>query len=124
GASCEQTVPIFDGHRRFDVLMKDSGTEKLEGGDYSFFNGMATKCQVDFAMRAGSRKDREGSHFWDDGKNGGSTRPPIYIYLAKVKNNLPPMPVRAETDTFFGSVMVHLTKIEGGGEKTAARENN
>jgi hypothetical protein len=120
GKGCAQTLPIYDGHRRFDVSLKDGGSSELKGEDYSVFTGMAQKCEVQFAMRAGSRKDREGSKFWEDGKNAGS-RAPIYIYLAKVRPNLPPMPVRAETDTFFGGVMIHLTTLEGGEAKTASR---
>jgi hypothetical protein len=121
GKGCQQTVPIFDGHRRFDVILKDAGEQQLDGDDYSVFTGMATKCQVDFAMRAGSRKDREGSRFWEDAKNNGK-RPPVYIYLAKVKDGLPMLPVRAETETFFGAVMVHLTDVENLGlHKTSSR---
>ncbi|HVY12680.1 MAG TPA: DUF3108 domain-containing protein [Alphaproteobacteria bacterium] len=119
GKGCAQTVPVFDGHRRFDVIMQDKGTAQLKGDGYSPFSGPANKCEVQFAMRAGTRKDREGSHFWDDEKNGA--RAPVHIYLAKVKNGLPPLPVRAETDSFFGGVMVHLTNIEGGQAQTAAK---
>jgi hypothetical protein len=110
---CEQSLPIFDGHRRFDVTLKDAGSKQLEGEDYSIFTGTAMKCTVDMTMRAGTRKDREGSRFWEDMKNDGK-RPPIYIYLAKVKEDIPPLPVRAETETFFGTVMVHLTAIDDG----------
>jgi hypothetical protein len=118
---CAQSLPIFDGHRRFDVTLKDAGEEMLEGESYSIFTGMAMKCHVDLHMRAGSRKDREGSRFWEDMKNKG-TRPPIHIYLAKVKEDLPILPVRAETETFFGTVMVHLTAVEDSStKKTSSR---
>lgn len=118
---CQQTVPIYDGHRRFDLTLNDSGTEELDGEDYSVFTGTAQRCVVDFKMLAGSRTDREGSQFWQDGtdnnnrgKFGGSSRPPVYIFLGKVRDDLPELPVRAETSTLFGAIMVHLTKVEGG----------
>ncbi len=120
GRGCMQEVPIFDGHRRFDVTLSDKGGQFLKGGNYSVFTGMAKKCEVDFTMRAGSRKDREGSRFWEDKKNKG-TRPPVYIYLGKVKDTLPPLPVRAETDTFFGAVMVHLVSVAGAPVRAAGR---
>ncbi len=111
GKGCAQTVPIFDGHRRFDLVLTDRGSKVLEGGDYSIYSGNATKCEVDLEMRAGSRKDREGSRFWEDAKGGN--RPPVYVYLAKVRDDLPAIPVRAETSTPFGSVLIHLKNIEG-----------
>jgi hypothetical protein len=122
GSGCTQTVPIFDGHRRFDLTLEDKGEEKLEGGDYSVFTGLAAKCQADFTMRAGSRKDREGSRFWEamKGKNGNPQ--PVYVYLGKVREDLPELPVRAVTDTVFGGVVIHLTDISGVKIKSAALE--
>ena len=123
---CEQTVPIYDGHRRFDLTLSNSGSEELDGEDYSVFTGTAQRCVVDFKMLAGSRKDREGSQFWQDGtdnnnnlgpngfRGGKSSRPPVYIFLGKVRDDLPELPVRAETSTVFGAIMVHLNKVEGG----------
>jgi hypothetical protein len=111
GKGCEQTVPVYDGHRRFDILLTDEGRQKLEGEDYSVFSGEAMKCKADLAMVAGSRKDREGSGFWEDNKGGN--RPPVYIYLATVNPKLPPLPVRAETSTVFGNVVIHLKQVGG-----------
>jgi hypothetical protein len=119
GKGCAQTVPIYDGHRRFDVEMREKGQQNLNGEDYSIFSGTAEKCQIDFAMKAGSRKDREGSKFWE-GKDGNN-RPPVYVYLANVRNDLPALPVRAETDTPFGAVMIHLTAVEGASAKLASK---
>ena len=129
GSDCNQTVPIYDGHRRFDLSLHNSGSETLDGEDYSVFSGEATRCIVDFEMRAGSRKDREGSNFWQDGTDhnspghhetwkGKSSRPPVYIFLGKVRDDLPELPVRAETSTIFGGIMIHLTKVEGGNGPT------
>lgn len=124
GQGCEQVVPIFDGHRRFDLVLTELGDYPLTGGDYSVYSGNATKCEADLTMRAGSRKDREGSRFWEDAKgaNGekAGNRPPVYVYLAKVRDDLPAIPVRVETSTVFGSVMVHLQGIEGETVSAAA----
>ncbi len=117
---CMQTVPVYDGHRRFDLVLSDSGSSRLDGEDYSVFSGTAQRCMVDFNMRAGSRIDREGSHFWQDGTGtpdlarfGKASRPPVYIFLGKVRDDLPELPVRAQTSTVFGAIMVHLTRVEG-----------
>ena len=129
-SECNQNVPIYDGHRRFDLSLSNSGHEDLDGEGYSVFTGTAQRCIVDFKMLAGSRKDREGSHFWQDGTDNNanqgnvngrfcnSSRPPVYIFLGKVRDDLPEIPVRAETSTVFGGIVVHLTRVEGGGGKT------
>lgn len=116
GKGCTQTIPIYDGHRRFDLVLHPAGERQLEASAYSSFHGIALRCRADLAMRAGSRKDREGSRFWED-ETGGETasRPPIFIYLASPNPGLPPLPVRAETATPFGNVVVHLARIQAGG---------
>lgn len=119
---CAQTIPIYDGHRRFDLLLNNSGSRELDGEDYSVFSGEAARCMVDFKMLAGSRKDREGSQFWQDGTDNNnpalrgksSSRPPVYIFIGKVRDDLPDLPVRAQTSTVFGAIMIHLTRVEGG----------
>lgn len=122
GKGCEQVLPIYDGHRRFDVVLEEQGKEKLQGANYSLYNGEAIKCVVDFNMRGGSTTDREGSHFWE-AVSGKSNRPVIYIYLAEVRPDLPPLPVRAVTDTVFGGVVVHLSGISGVKLKKSASLN-
>ena len=110
GQGCTQNVPIYDGHRRFDFVLRDQGYAELKGEDYSVFTGQAQKCEADLTMQAGTRKDREGSKFWDDSQGKGG-RPPVYIYLGKVRDDWPNLPVRAETSTFFGNIMVHLKAV-------------
>ncbi len=119
GKGCSQLVPLFDGHRRFDLELRDAGTAQLKGDGYSIFEGEAQKCEALLTMRAGSRKDREGSRFWEDAK-GKKTRPPVYIYLAKVRPELPQIPVRAETQTPFGSIIVHLKDVTFNADQSAA----
>lgn len=118
GKGCQQIVPIFDGHRRFDLVLTPAGTENLGESDYSLYAGPADKCRADLTMRAGSRKDREGSRFWEDAK-GKSHRPAVHIYLAKVRDDLPPVPVLAETSTPLGGIAIHLTRIGGETQKSA-----
>jgi hypothetical protein len=122
GKGCEQQVPIYDGHRRFNVVLEEQGTEMLQGADYSSFSGEAVKCVVDFNMKGGSTSDREGSHFWD-AVAGKKDRPVIYIYLAEVRPDLPPLPVRAVTDTVFGGIVIHLSGISNVKLKRSASLN-
>ena len=38
---CEDTIPVFDGHRRYDLVFMNSGTEMIEG---PYYKGSARKC--------------------------------------------------------------------------------
>lgn len=118
GKGCDQTIPVFDGHRRFDLELKDRGMVTIDADEYTVFGGQATKCEADLNMRAGSREDREGSKFWSGGRSKDWS-PAIYVYLAPVREGLPAMPVRAETETAFGRVMIHLKNIESTSVKSA-----
>ncbi len=120
GKGCDQNIPIFDGHRRIDLKLKEAGESVLSASETNMYAGPATRCKVDFAILGGSRKDREGSTFWQDGK-GQSGRPPAYIYLAQLRPDLPPMPVKAETSTIFGAVVVNLTGLDTGKPQHASR---
>ncbi len=104
---CNGVVPVFDGRRRFDIGLVDYGTETIEKQDFTYYGGATRKCALDFTLIAGGKKKEDAKGFWakQDGKN---KRPPIYVWLAQVAPGLPLMPVKIETQSSYGAVMVHL----------------
>lgn len=106
---CSATTAVFDGKRRFDLTTQDLGTVTLDPDEDGLYSGAARKCALRFNLIAGKPKDMESRKFWvvDKGKDN---RPPFIIWMAKLRPDLPPMPVMAETSSPFGAVMVHLTK--------------
>jgi len=106
--SCEATVPVFDGKRRFDLVGEDRGEEDIQDNDYNIYSGPARLCYVDFTMIAGEWKDREKNGFWqrEDGQPG---REAFHVWLANVAPKLPELPVRMESGSVFGLVVGHLT---------------
>jgi len=107
--SCDMKVPVFDGKRRFDLNGQDRGQENVDGADYGVYSGPARLCAVDFSMIAGEWKDREKNKFWQH-ENGENGRDPFHIWLASVAPGLPELPVRLESTSAFGDIIVHLTK--------------
>lgn len=107
--SCNVTVPLFDGKRRFDVSGTDDGTEDIDEADYNAYKGPARLCNVDFTMIAGEWKDRETSGFWkkNDKENG---REPFHIWLASVAPGLPDLPVRLQSGSVWGLIVMHMSK--------------
>lgn len=106
---CSATTAVFDGKRRFDLTTEDLGPVMLHPEEDVMYSGAARKCALRFNLIAGKPKDMESRKFWVADK-GKDNRPPFIIWMAKLRPDLPPMPVMAETSSPFGAVMVHLTK--------------
>ncbi len=106
--SCAVTVPVFDGKRRFDITGIDAGSDTVNDGEYSVYNGPARLCDASFKMIAGEWKDRKPTRFWqkNDKEEG---REPFHIWLATLAPGMPEMPVRLESGSVFGLIIVHLT---------------
>jgi len=106
--SCAIPVPVFDGKRRFDITGSDAGSDVTEGEDYGVYSGKARLCNADFRMISGEWKDREHARFWQKTETE-SGREPFHIWLAAVAPNLPDIPVRLESGSIAGLVVVHLS---------------
>jgi hypothetical protein len=106
--SCAIPVPIFDGKRRFDIIGRDSGTEMINDEEYNIFKGDARLCDADFKMISGEWKDREHARFWQKTETE-SGREPFHIWLASVAPQLPEIPVRLESGSIAGLIVVQLT---------------
>jgi Protein of unknown function (DUF3108) len=112
---CDQTVPVFDGRRRFDLMVKQVGQETLPSNDYSIYQGPAARCSFSMKRISGFRKSWRSSRQWD----AGSAAPPT-IWVAPIRQDLPPVPVRYEGAIALGHIVVHLTKAEARTEPAAA----
>ena len=108
--NCNVTVPIYDGKRRFDITAADDGFEDIDEGDYGVFKGNARTCQANFTSIAGEWKGEEKDKFWKTEGNGDNTRPPFHIWLGKVSPDLPELPVRLDSGSVWGVIVMHLTK--------------
>lgn len=97
---CEGEVAIFDGRRRYDMVVRHIGAAVLEPNDYSPYAGPATEC------RAGLRPV---SGFWRDPKKRESSYNEVKVYIAPVFEGLPAVPVRLEAKREFIGVRIHMT---------------
>jgi Protein of unknown function (DUF3108) len=106
GRGCSETVPVFDGRRRYDLTFREMGSRNLAPSKYSVFSGAAVQCQVTSKVLAGNWK-KESGFASDDEK-----RKPVALMLARVVEGMPPVPVRLEGESRFGEVIMHLTSAE------------
>lgn len=57
---CDQTIPVFDGEQRFDLVLKSKGTMKLKKDASTGYSGFAAVCRVKFIPISGYRPDNPG----------------------------------------------------------------
>jgi Protein of unknown function (DUF3108) len=102
---CEGSFPVFDGKRRYDLTVSDSGTADLEATDYSIFAGEARACRLDYQLLGGHRIERS--------KYAATARERI-VWVGRPSKDAPLIPVRLQIDTAYGTVMGHLTGFAQG----------
>ena len=101
---CDQIVPVFDGQRRYDLIVKQVDETILPPNDYSIYQGAALRCSFSMKRISGFRTSWKSSRQWD----AGSATPPT-IWVAEIRQDLPPVPVRYEGAIALGSMVVHLS---------------
>jgi hypothetical protein len=104
---CEQTLPVFDGKRRYDLIVKDLGEATIAKNDYSIYAGPALRCGFTMERISGFSKKRRYTRQWDE-----ETSAPPTVFLAQIRPDLPPLPVRYEGAIALGNLVIHLTKAE------------
>lgn len=130
GADCNHRVPVFNGRRRFDLIMSHEKTDLLKASRYSPFDGKAANCKV-WVKRIGKKKKRRYDHPDDAGGTEGTSSYEQrgkgwrerdrhgFVWIGRVFEGAPPMPVRVRVDTRFGVLMGHLrvAEMQREGEK-------
>lgn len=107
--ACTGKFPVFDGKRRFNIVLKDDGTEVLPKSDYSKFSGEAMRCIITVEPVAGF-KPKDQKRGWMAVQNHTEERHKLpTLWLAKVGNSGQVVPVRMEIASDYGTVVAHLS---------------
>jgi len=100
--TCARRVKVYDGRRRYDLVFADDGTATLGADTESVYHGQALVCRLWIDPKAGFRNT--GSRM--DWATGDHAR----VYVAKVFDGGPPIPVALEYDTDLGTLRAYLTE--------------
>lgn len=101
--SCEGLVPVYDGRRRFDVTLTDRGESELPKSRYNAYEGPTQACAVTLKPIAGYRHSgRDKQQFPSE----------VILQGATIVEGMPPIPVRLETETSYGALILHLVDYE------------
>jgi hypothetical protein len=99
---CEGRMRVFDGRRRYDVLLSDRGHETLAANDYSAYHGPAIRCDFQFEQMVGESVPAE-----DKQRRFRSGR----AWFAELFPGRPVVPVRLEIDGDYAQTLVHLREM-------------
>ena len=108
--SCNSRVPVFDGRRRFDLVYSDAGHETLESSGVAIYAGDALKCAVKVEPVAGFwRKNQK--KFFSRKVDGEDQVVPVEVYIARVGSAKVEVPVRIESTSPFGPLVLNLQGV-------------
>jgi len=102
---CEGSFAVFDGRKRYNLMVSDAGETQLDASSYSIYAGPAHGCRLDYEMLGGHRIERN--------KYAETARERI-VWVARPKEDAPLVPVRLEIETAYGTLMGHLTGYAQG----------
>jgi Protein of unknown function (DUF3108) len=99
--SCSGAYPVFDGRRRYNVILSDAGFKELKKSSYSVFTGTAQGCKIDIEPLGGFKRKADF-----DLKD----YPDIVMWVGSPVVGGRKVPVRLQVTTGFGSLELHLER--------------
>ncbi|ODR97817.1 hypothetical protein AUC69_01520 [Methyloceanibacter superfactus] len=101
---CDQTIPVFDGKQRFDLVLSPKRQERL-GDSPNGVHGLAAVCRVRYKPISGHRPDHPGVQFM-------TKTDEIEAWLVPVPRTDLYVPYKILVPTGWGSGSVTLTGLK------------
>ncbi len=98
--ACRGRIAVFDGRRRYNLAFEHAGKDQVSGPAYK---GPGIRCRVALERIAGFSSDPWLPRAQSSDRGD--------IWFAKVRDELPPVPVRLKTDLGIGTVEVNLVSL-------------
>ncbi len=118
GGECEGTTEVFDGKRRYKMVFKQKREVTLKKSRWNVYEGKALECTVEVQPIAGKwhKKPRGWMSIQEQGRKRG-TMPTIW--MAKMVEGQPAVPVKVRVKTSYGTLFMHMTQFESADKKIA-----
>ncbi|MHB2168509.1 DUF3108 domain-containing protein [Alsobacter sp. R-9] len=100
-ASCNRTIPVFDGAGRFDVELTYASRETI---DIPGYKGPVIVCAARYTPIAGHRTNRKSTQFMADNRD-------METWLAPVDNARMLVPVKISVKTMVGTTVIEANKF-------------
>ena len=111
---CDQTVPVFDGEQRFNLVLKPKRTERLQKNSSTGYSGFAAVCRVKFIPISGYRPDNPGIKLMSETND-------IEVWLVSLPGTEMYVPYRILLPTLvgFGSATSTSFEIQRGAKRAS-----
>jgi hypothetical protein len=96
--SCRAKVAVYDGRRRYDLVLTDDGVERPEPSDRGKSANLR-RCALDMVKLAGFTSDRNRPPRTEHGK--------VWI-MPPLRAGMPPLPARIEFHSDWGPITVQV----------------
>ncbi len=102
---CEGSIPVYDGRRRYNLVVTQVGERTLRPSSYGMYSGPATVCRVAVEPLAGFKKKKK--------KRSNRAFPStVKVWMAPVAEGEVAVPVRLEGKTGMGRMVLHLVEAQ------------
>jgi hypothetical protein len=110
---CNQTLPVFDGKQRFDLVLKPKKAVMVQNKTPAAYSGPAVICRVKFIPIAGYQPDNPGIRLM-------SQTDEIEVWLIPVRGTHMYVPYRIVLPTPVGYGTAIVTSIQVAGARRAS----
>jgi hypothetical protein len=101
--SCGGKYAVFDGARRYDIMVEQTGQATVSRLQQSFYQGAATECRATPTLVGGFQQAAVQSQLYPQ-----SAR----LWLARPIKNFPAVPVRMAAQNAFGEMVLDLVNAQ------------
>lgn len=112
---CNQTLPVFDGRQRFDLVLTPKRAVNVQRSAASGYTGPAVICRVKFIPIAGYQPDNPGIKLMSETDE-------IEVWLIPVRGTYMYVPYRIVLPTPVGYGSALVTSIDVDGARRASAE--
>jgi hypothetical protein len=111
---CDQTIPVFDGEQRFNLVLRPKRTAKLDKNASTGYSGFAAVCGVKFIPISGYRPDNPGIKLMSQTND-------IEVWLVSLPGTEMYVPYRIVLPTLvgFGSATSTSFEIQRGAKRAS-----
>ncbi len=112
--TCAGESIIFDGDRNFKLVFSSTTPETLKKSRYNIYEGESLSCQVEVVPDKGKwrKKPRGWLSIQEQGRKKGGLPT---IWLGRMSETSPYIPVKIRVKTDYGTLFMHLTSYKTDG---------
>jgi hypothetical protein len=108
GADCRGTLRVFDGRRRYDMVLSDLGSAELKRSRHGLYAGPTRRCRAEVRPVAGFWNRKPG----DDDPENDEEPAHLDFWIAPPRPDVRPVPVYLELAGARGTLSIWLRAAE------------